>query len=280
MPSTKSILITGCSAEGIGASIALALAQRSHRVFATARDPTKIPDALRNLPNVTILSLDVTDGASVTAAATAVVASGHGLDVLVNNAGVEYVQPVLDMDIDVAERLMKTNLWGPVRMIQAFANPLIASRGRIVNISSSASVINSPWVSAYAASKVGLNMISETLRLELAPFGVSVITILPGVINSKLHTNNMAKFDLPPSSRYASISGLIGGWAKGEAQPKDSCSADEFAKLVINDIVGTSKGGIVSRGPYALVLRYIGQWAPRWMADHAVSQGQGLKELL
>ncbi|KAH7311248.1 oxidoreductase, partial [Stachybotrys elegans] len=260
----KSILVTGCSADGIGASIAIILAQRGHHVFATARNTAKIPNALRNLSNVTVLSLDVADPASVAAAAAAVTDSGHGLDVLVNNAGIEYVQPVLDMDIAVAHRLMDTNLWGPVRTIQAFSNLLIAKRGRIVNISSSASVVNSPWVSAYAASKAGLNILSETLRLELAPFGVSVITILPGVINSKLHTNNMTSFDLPSTSRYASIKDIIGGWAKGEAQPKDSISTDEFAKLVMDDIIG-EKGGLVSRGPYASMLRYIGQWAPKWI---------------
>lgn len=88
----------------------------------------------------------VADTVSVAAAAQAVADSGRGLDVLVNNAGIEYVQPVLDVDIAAAQRLFDINLWGPWRTIQAFADLLIASRGRIVNVSSSASVINSPWV--------------------------------------------------------------------------------------------------------------------------------------
>lgn len=145
MSQTKSILITGCSADGIGAAMALVLARRRHHVFATARDPAKIPEALSSLANVTVLSLDVTDTASVAAAARTVADTGIGLDVLVNNAGVEYVQPLLDVDITVAQRLLDINLWGPVRTIQAFADLLIASRGRIVNVSSSASVVNSPW---------------------------------------------------------------------------------------------------------------------------------------
>lgn len=318
MSSTKSILITGCSDGGIGAAIALVLAKQGHHVFATARDTAKIPEALRNLSNVTVLSLDVGDTASVAAAAQIVVDRGCGLHVLVNNAGIECLRPVLDIDIAVAQRLHDINLWGPLRMVQAFADLLIASRGRIVNISSSASVINSPWIctfgflivpleawissyptqlnltftllhsfdvafwqqccglansngfanliAAYAASKAALNTLSETMRLELAPLGVSVVTILPGVIDSKLHVNGTASFDLPPTSRYAAIKDIIAGWANGTAQPKDSLSVDKFAELVVDDIMGTGKGGVVSRGPYAALLRCIGQWAPRWLA--------------
>ncbi|KAI1084535.1 oxidoreductase [Whalleya microplaca] len=279
MSPTKSILVTGCSADGIGAAMALVLARRGHYVFATARNPAKIPEVLGSLANVTVMPLDVADTASVAAAARTVANTGRGLDVLVNNAGIEYVQPVLDVDIAVAQRMLDINLWGPLRTIQAFADLLIASRGRIVNVSSSASVINSPWVSTYAASKAGLNALSETLRLELAPFGVSVVTILPGVIDGKLHVNNGASFDLPPTSRYAAIKDIIAGWATGEAQPKDNLSVDKFAELVVGDVISTDKGGLVSRGPYASMIRLIGQWAPTWIADYILSQNQGIKEL-
>lgn len=146
MSAAKSILITGCSAGGIGAALALVLAQRGHHIFATARNVDKIPEALKVLSNVTVLPIDVADATSVATAARAVTESGRGLDVLVNNAGVGYVLPVLDIDINAAQRLFDINLWGPLRMIQAFADLLIASRGRIVNVSSSASVVNSPWV--------------------------------------------------------------------------------------------------------------------------------------
>ena len=102
--------------------------------------------------------------------------------------------------------------------------------------------------------------------MELAPFGVTVITILPGVIDSKLHVNNKGDFDIPPTSRYAAIKDIIGGWAKGESQPKDNLSPDKFAELVVGDIIGTDKGGLVSRGPYASMLRRIGHWAPTSIA--------------
>ncbi|KAI1122497.1 oxidoreductase [Nemania abortiva] len=243
MPSMKSIIITGCSTGGIGAAMALVLARHGHHIFATARNTAKIPEALSSLSNVTVLLLDVGSTPSVAAAAQAVKDSGHGLHVLVNNAAVGYVQPVLDIDISAAQRLHNVNFWGPLRMVQAFADLLIASRGRIVNVSSSASVVNSPWVSTYATSKAALNTLSETMRLELAPFGVSVVTILPGVIDSNLHVNDAAGFDIPPTSRYAAIRNIIETWANGEAQPEDSLSAEKFAELVVNDIDSGRRDG-------------------------------------
>lgn len=142
----KSILGTGCSAGGIGEELALALAKRGHLIFATARNPAKVPETLPSLSTVTVLKLDVSSTESVAAAAKTVTESGRGLDVLVNNAGCGYAQPDLDTDIARAQELFDTNLWGPVRMIQAFAGLLIASHGRIVNISTVGALINTPWI--------------------------------------------------------------------------------------------------------------------------------------
>lgn len=120
----------------------------------------------------------------------------------------------------------------------------------------------------YATSKAALNSLSETLRLELSPFGVSVISIMPGVIDSNIHNNDAVGFSIPPTSRYVQITDIIAGWAKGESQPKDGMSADKFGELVVDDVLGTAtpKGGVVSRGPYAAMLRRIGQWAPTWLS--------------
>lgn len=153
MSSSKTVLITGCSAGGIGAALALSLANKGHHVYATARDTSKIPGELAHLSNVTILPLDVTDAASVARAAQAVEAAaggrGGGLDVLVNNAGGGCAGPVLDMDVARAQRLHDVNLWGPVRTVQAFAGLLIAARGRVVNVSSVGAIVHTPWICTF-----------------------------------------------------------------------------------------------------------------------------------
>ncbi|KAM3499400.1 hypothetical protein MY11210_009616, partial [Beauveria gryllotalpidicola] len=152
---TKTVLITGCSRDGIGATLALRLADEGHRVFATARDPRRIPPAVREHPGVTVLTLDVTSDASVRAAAQAVAAAGPnkrggggggGLDVLVNNAGAGYTMPLLDVDIDRARDCHDVNVWGPLRAVQAFSELLIASRGRVVNIGAATGCLYSPWI--------------------------------------------------------------------------------------------------------------------------------------
>lgn len=146
MANRRTILITGCSADGIGAVLALTLAKQGHRIFATARNASKIPFELSNLPNVSIITLDVSSKESVAEAAKTVEEAGHCLDVLVNNAGFGYTMPILDVDIDEAQNLYNANVWGVVRTVQAFAGQLIKSKGRVVNMSSVGAVVNTPWI--------------------------------------------------------------------------------------------------------------------------------------
>ncbi|KAJ4108667.1 NADPH-dependent 1-acyl dihydroxyacetone phosphate reductase, partial [Fusarium equiseti] len=105
----KTILITGCSAGGVGAAVAIALATKGHHVFATARNLGKIPSELVDFPTVTTLLLDVTCTKSIVAAATAVANATGGLDVLINNAGLGYTVPLLDTDFDLAQEVYETN---------------------------------------------------------------------------------------------------------------------------------------------------------------------------
>ncbi|KAI1108025.1 dehydrogenase with different specificitie [Nemania sp. NC0429] len=262
--SPKTILVTGCSAEGIGAATALALAQRGHHVFATARNVSKIPPSLSEHANVTLLSLDVTSSGSVAQAAQAVAASGRGLDILVNNAGAGYAMPILDVDISKAQQLYEVNVWGPIRTVQAFANMLIASRGRIVNLSTVGAVVNTPWISTYASSKAALTNYSETLRLELSPFGVTVATVMAGAVESHFHDNE-AGFSLPPTSRYAPIEDIIGGWVSGTSNPK-GCTAAEFAKSLVDSVILKGSAAVTYLGPYAGSTKFVSKWAPQSVA--------------
>lgn len=145
MSPAKTILITGCSAHGIGSALALALAQKGHHVFATARNPSKIPISLASLSNVTPLQLDVTSTTSASEAAKAVEDHGAGLDILVNNAGSGYTIPLLDADLETAQQVYETNVWGAIRIVQAFAGLLMERRGRVVNVCRADAVMSAPW---------------------------------------------------------------------------------------------------------------------------------------
>ncbi|KAJ3577845.1 hypothetical protein NPX13_g2719 [Xylaria arbuscula] len=273
----RTVLVTGCSAGGIGAAIALALSKRSHHVFVTARTVYKIPSDLSGLANVSVLPLDVTSSESVAEAAQAVSASGHGLDVLINNAGAGYAMPVLDVDITKAQKLYDVNVWGPIRMVQGFSDLLIASRGRIVNMSTVGAILNTPWISTYSSSKAALTNFSETMRLELAPFGVTVVTVMVGVVDSHFHDNDR-DFALPPASRYTPIEEIIAGWASGMSKPK-GCTAVEFAESLIDDVIISGQSSMTYKGPHAGSMKLISKWAPQSFADATLSYNQGLKEL-
>ncbi|KAL4756256.1 oxidoreductase [Aspergillus foveolatus] len=293
---SKSILITGCSANSIGAALAQTLAQHpdNHHIFATARSLSKIPESLASLPNVTVLQLDVTSDQSVTEAveavrqhtgadaaasgtnATANTATGAGLDILVNNAGIGYTTPLLDAHIGKARDVYETNVWGVLRMVQGFADLLIARKGRVVNVSTSGAVVNTPWIGIYSSSKSALTLLTETLRLELSPFDVSVVSLMLGTIATSFHANEPA-VTLPPSSRYIAIRDTISRWASGEAGPKPG-SVTEAAKLLAGDVLGTGTG-LVWRGPNAGAVKFVSRWCPGWLVDKLLSTGQGLDEL-
>jgi 1-acylglycerone phosphate reductase len=143
----KSVLITGCSAGGIGHAFAISFQKRGFTVFATARSMQKMQD-LAAFSNVHLLSLDVTSPASVAAAVKEVAhKSGGTLDVLINNAGQQFVMPALDLDVDAAKQLFEVNYWAPLRMMQHCSSLLIAAKGCVVNVASTAALLPVPFQS-------------------------------------------------------------------------------------------------------------------------------------
>jgi NAD(P)-dependent dehydrogenase (short-subunit alcohol dehydrogenase family) len=176
------VLVTGCSS-GIGRALCEVLSRRGHRVIATARDRS----ALAGVPAHRRLELDVTDAESIAAAATA----AGPVDVLVNNAGVTAWAPLETMPVGTAQRVFDTNVWGALRMCQALLPAMRANkRGRVINVSSAA-LRGYPVLGLYAASKTALEALSESLRLELAGFGVDVLVAEPAAVVSSFGSNRL-----------------------------------------------------------------------------------------
>jgi NAD(P)-dependent dehydrogenase (short-subunit alcohol dehydrogenase family) len=194
---SKTILITGATA-GIGRHAALHLAHRGHRVIATGRNEDALA-ALRaeaESDGVTIdtLRLDVTDPASIEAAETLVdrLTEGHGLDVLVNNAGYGLAGALAEVSDADLRAQFDTNVFGAMAVTRAFLPAMIRrGGGRILNVSSIGGRVTFPMMGAYHASKYALEALSDALRLELAPFGIDVVLIEPGPID----TNFLARMN-------------------------------------------------------------------------------------
>jgi 1-acylglycerone phosphate reductase len=124
----KTVLITGCSDAGIGSALGLVLQKRGYHVFASARTPSKMT-WIQNLPNITPLTLDITNPANIKAAVETISkVTGGTLDCLINNAGQGRFMPALDEDLDEVRQLMEVNVIGPLAVTQAFAPLLIKVR--------------------------------------------------------------------------------------------------------------------------------------------------------
>ena len=184
-------VITGAR-RGIGREIALSLARAGHIVVATMRntdgcDLAEIA-AREHLP-ITLARLDVDDDASV---ATFFGAAAEPIDILINNAGILSINAVEDESIATMQAIMNTNFFGAVRCMKAVV-PAMRARGSglIINISSIAGRMAPFAQGAYAASKYALEAASEALAQELAPFGVRVALVEPGIIASDMAVENL-----------------------------------------------------------------------------------------
>lgn len=145
----KSVLITGCSDGGIGSALAVAFQARGLKVFATTRSNDKM-QCLKPIENIFLLPLEVTSPSSIASAVDTVKnANNRRLDYLVNNAGLFYVAPVLDTDIENAKRVFDVNVWGMLAVTQAFAPLIIAAKGCIVNIGSVTGTMHSPYLGMF-----------------------------------------------------------------------------------------------------------------------------------
>ncbi|MDH6109746.1 NAD(P)-dependent dehydrogenase (short-subunit alcohol dehydrogenase family) [Kitasatospora sp. MAP12-15] len=177
-PKSRPALITGCSS-GLGRQTALALHRQGHTVYATARRPEAIADLAAQ--GLHTLALDVTDEESMAAAVRHVEQQHGSVGLLINNAAYGLHQPVELAEPAEIRAQFDTNVFGLVRMTQLVLPGMRAARsGRIVNISSMAGKFSPPGGAFYHASKHAVEAISDSLRLEVAPFGVKIVVVQPG----------------------------------------------------------------------------------------------------
>jgi NAD(P)-dependent dehydrogenase (short-subunit alcohol dehydrogenase family) len=204
----QSLLVTGASS-GLGLATAVYLAERGFRVFATMRDLGKraVLEAEAQRRGVTLrtLPLDVTDRESIRGAVAAVVAESGGIDGVVSNAGVQIRGYFEDTSEEEFRRIFETNFFGSVAVArEVVAQMRPAKRGRIVLVTSVAGRIPSLGLSAYSSSKAALASFGECLSLEVAPLGIHVSLVEPGIVNTEIWGTNrqVARGALDPASPY------------------------------------------------------------------------------
>ncbi|WP_350347658.1 SDR family NAD(P)-dependent oxidoreductase [Agromyces sp. G08B096] len=180
------VLVTGASS-GIGRATALALSAAGARVAIAARRTDRLAELAGAAPGeVHTLELDVTDAASVQRAVSETVGRFGRLDALVNNAGLMQSGLILDADVREWQRMVETNLLGSMYAVHAALPHLLATKGAIVQVSSTAARSASLGSGVYAATKFGISAFAESLRQEVTTRGVRVIVIQPGFVETEL----------------------------------------------------------------------------------------------
>ena len=270
MSNPRTCLITGCSDGGLGAALALSFHCSGLHVYATARDTTKMSSL--QTAGIETLSLDVLSQDSIT---TCVSRIPH-LDILINNAGGGLIQSIPDLSIPKAKSLFDLNVWAPLAVTQAFLPLLLESKGMVVNNTSVSSTMGMPFQGSYCASKAALAMYSDALRLELQPFGITVIDLKTGAVQSNFLDNHKAQngASLPEDSIYVSAKAAAEKVMDGDALRGTGMPSDRWADQVVKDLLRKKPSPKIWRGNSAF-LAWLGQWVPFGMMDGEIKKAVG-----
>ena len=255
----------------------LHLAGLGHRVFAGVRTEEAAERLRRLAPDqITPLRVDVSDVDSVRSAA-AVIASATGsagVDGLVNNAGIAVAAPLEFLPLDALREQLEVNVVGQIAVTQALLPSLRTARGRIVNIGSISGRVALPFVGPYTASKFALEALTDSLRVELRPWGIHVAIVEPGVIATPIWKRSLAAFDAMLENMPPQVIELYG-------------PAMRVVRSRVSRLPGASTEGVVravvhaltARRPRARYLvgadaraRLILNWMPWRLRDRAVAR--------
>ena len=218
----RAVVLTGAGG-GVGRATTQALAERGFRVYATVRESG---GEFLEHPDVRVFQLDVTDPASVTDAVTRVLADGctalHGI---VNNAGIIVQGPLELVTAQDLRHQFDVNVFGAVAVTQAFLPLLRAGRGRLVNITAATARVAGPFFGPISASKAALQSLSDAQRLELAHWGLPVVVVEPGFVDTAIfakaaRATAKATAALTPAERAlyeAQLQAVDGALAKSKA---------------------------------------------------------------
>jgi NAD(P)-dependent dehydrogenase (short-subunit alcohol dehydrogenase family) len=271
-------LITGCSS-GIGAALARELHNRGLRVFATARRLQTLEPLAKE--GIDTLALDVNDDSSIAAAMETVERECGTLDMLVNNAGFSQVGAVVDLSRDDLRAQYETNVISPVAVTRA-ALPLLRAavnkRGYadMVMISSIVSLLTTPFAAAYCSSKAAVQSLTDAMRMELAPFGIRVISVQPGGVKSAFGDHAEEGLRLPADSLFAPMEAGIR--ARAQAGQQGATPTDKFIAPVVDALLKPTPPPVIRGGAGARKFPLMKALLPIKTFDAALSKRFGLAD--
>lgn len=270
-------LVTGCSS-GIGLELAQQLVRQGWTVYAGARRP----ESLQALANERLLpvQLDVNAPEQIGQCFARIEREAGHLDLLVNNAGYGAMGPIVEMPLAELRRQFETNVFAPLALVQTLL-PLLQKSGqaRVVNIGSISGIVTTPFSGAYCATKAALHSLSDALRMELAPFGVRVVTIQPGAIRSEFGNNAERSLaaTLPADSRYQPIRSYIE--ARARASQQNGTPTERFVRELIETVTAATPPSMKRIGNGSTLLPLLKRLLPERWLDRLLSRRFGLTGL-
>lgn len=252
--------ITGCSS-GFGHALAEAALLAGDLVIATARNRADL-EMLEHVGagRCQIMALDVTQPEQVKAVIREAQAVWGRLDVVVNNAGYGLIGAIEECSEEQVRRNFETNFFGPLHVIQAVA-PILREqkRGHIINISAAAAIANYPGFGIYGAAKAALEAMSESLRLELAAYGVKITLVQPGPFRTRFIGKGMERTTL--SEAYAGSAGKFATYLE-KVDGKQPGDPERAATLIVKMVHA-------GQAPFRLPL---GKYAVKKVQDTAAAR--------
>lgn len=274
MDKNSVVLISGCSS-GIGLALARECASRGCRVFATARKPEVIENLKRE--GMETAALDVTSQESIDACVAGVLSQTGRIDVLINNAGYALIGPMIDLSVDDLRRQFETNVIGLMALTKSVVPYMLKERsGLVVNIASVSGICATPFAGAYCATKAAVNLLSTSLRIELAPFGIDVITVQPGAIKSDFGKAATGTIRLDRQSVYAPLSRYVE--ARALSSQKDPTPAEEFSSKLVDKLFLKKIPKVIRLGKSSTQLPLVAS-LPAGSFDKMMSRMFGLDKL-
>jgi NAD(P)-dependent dehydrogenase (short-subunit alcohol dehydrogenase family) len=269
-------LVTGCST-GIGKSLALMLSDRGHLVYAGVRDVGGLASVASN--NLRPVTLDVNNSDHIAAVMQQVASEQGRLDVVINNAGYGAMGPLAEVPIEQLQRQFETNVYAPVALTQQ-ALPLLERSDRpiVVNIGSAAGIFTVPFSGVYNSSKAALHAISDVMRMELASFGIHVMTVYPGGVASNFGDTAAGGLsdNLIPDSRYRSSIGAIEKRAR--LSSGSATTPDMFSERLIKAIFRRTPPASICIGQGSHLMLVLHVLLPQRLREYLMRRAYGLHQ--
>jgi NAD(P)-dependent dehydrogenase (short-subunit alcohol dehydrogenase family) len=277
MSDKKVVLVTGCAIGGIGYEYCKAFAEKNCRVKASDIS-TRMKDMsdLESDDNIETFELDVSSHQSATSVVDAIISKHGRIDILINNAGIGNTGPLAELPLDTIRKTWEINTLGQLRMVQQVVPHMAMKKsGTIVNVGSVVGNISTPWAGSYCASKSGVHAMTNSLRLELKPFGINVVLVLPGSVRSNLGKANLEKLSDYDWKLYKDFKEVIAERARA-SQGEKATDGRVFARHVVNKVLSTKPPKQIVFGHMTGLFALL-SWSPLWVRDMFFSSRFGLK---